>query len=109
LFNFLFCFSEPGLDCPEQTVSSTEDTCSSIQEQFKNLSTNESEEDFEAKWYAYWEKNGENFINKKWLEKYADGSDDEFSMNISELYEKHREEQYNLLYWKYLFDNYKNE
>lgn len=96
------------MNYPEQTVSSTEDTCSSIQEQFKNLSTNESDEEFKAKWSAYWKENGENFINKKWQENYENISEDQFSLNISEVYEKHCEEQYNLLYWKYLSENYEN-
>ncbi|VVC40251.1 RNA cap guanine-N2 methyltransferase,S-adenosyl-L-methionine-dependent methyltransferase [Cinara cedri] len=77
-----------------------EDGSSSIQEQFTNISINESE--LHTKWYAYWEKNGENFVNETWLKQYGNCTMDDHPMSLEELYEKHREQQYHILYWKFV-------
>lgn len=83
-------------------MSNTEETCSSGHEQFKNLSIKEPEEEVNARWLAYWEKNGEKIVLKKWKLKYKNVSENELSINISDLYEKHREEQYKIMYWKFI-------
>lgn len=77
-----------------------EDKSLSIQEQFSHLSTNETQ--LNAKWYAYWEKNGEHFVNETWIKKYSSCTTDELPMDAEELYKIHYEQQYHVLYWKFV-------
>ncbi|CAI6367177.1 unnamed protein product [Macrosiphum euphorbiae] len=86
--------------CIKQTVSNTEDECAIVQEQFTNLSTDESQQ--HAEWYAYWEKNGENFVNESWIKLYGSCTLDDLPTDPEELYQNHKEQQYNLLYWKFI-------
>lgn len=84
----------------KQTVSNKEDECAIVQEQFTNLSTDESQQ--HAEWYAYWEKNGENFVNESWIKLYGSCTLDDLPTDPEELYQNHKEQQYNLLYWKFI-------
>lgn len=96
----MFCSSEQNTDCIQQAVPCPENTCLDVQEQFTNLSTNESAES--AKWYAYWESNGENFVNETWIKQYGSCTTDELPMDVEELYKVHCEQQYHVLYWKFI-------
>lgn len=98
--NCIFCFSKLDTRCIKQTVSNTEDECAIVQEQFTNLSTDESQQ--HAEWYAYWEKNGENFVNESWIKLYGSCTLDDLPTDPEELYQNHKEQQYNLLYWKFI-------
>lgn len=98
--NCIFCFSKLDTRCINQTVSNTEDECAIVQEQFTNLSTDESQQHTE--WYAYWEKNGENFVNESWIKLYGSCTLDDLPTDPEELYQSHKEQQYNLLYWKFI-------
>lgn len=89
-----------GLNWFKYILSSVTDECSGIQEQFENLSTNESQQHTE--WYAYWEKYGEDFVNETWIKQYGSCTLDDLSMNPEELYKNHREQQYGILYWKFI-------
>lgn len=77
-----------------------EDACSSLQEHFTNLSTNESQQ--HAEWYAYWDKNGEDFVNETWIKQYGSSLTDDLPMDPEELYKKHCEQQYHVLYWRFI-------
>lgn len=85
------------INCSQEVESSIEDE--SIQEKFMNLSTDESQQ--HAKWYEYWENNGENFVCETWIQQYGCSTMDD-TIDIEELYKKHREEQYQILYWKFI-------
>lgn len=71
-----------------------------MQDKFVNLNFNESQE--HAQWYAYWEKNGEEFVNETWVQKYGSRTTNDLPTDIEELYRKHCEEQYQILYWKFI-------
>lgn len=71
-----------------------------IQNKLKNVNINDSQE--HAKWYTYWEKNGEEFVNETWIKQYGSYITDDLPMDSEELYKKHREEQYQILYWKFI-------
>ncbi|KAE9545624.1 hypothetical protein AGLY_001167 [Aphis glycines] len=88
--------------CTEQLVSNKEDECSIVQKQFTNLSTNESQEQQHAEWYAYWEKNGEQFVNETWIKLYENYAPDDLPTDIENVYKKHTEQQYQILYWKFI-------
>ncbi|KAL5241731.1 hypothetical protein ACI65C_009141 [Semiaphis heraclei] len=83
----------------KQTVPE-EDDCAIIQEQFNNLSTDESQQ--HAEWYAYWEKNGEKLVNESWIKLYGSCTLDDLPTDPEELYQNHKEQQYNMLYWKFV-------
>lgn len=89
-----------GSDCSERITSSNENECLNIQEQLENLNIDES--DLYKKWYAYWEKNGDDFVNETWIKQYGSCTTDDLPIDVEELYTKHREEQYQVLYWKYM-------
>lgn len=97
---FLFTIRKEDPNCSENILSSDEDACSSILGQFKNLCTNETQ--LHAEWYAYWEKNGEDFVNETWIKQYGSCTLDDLPMDPEELYKKHQEQQYHLLYWKFV-------
>lgn len=92
-----FCSKQ---DISLEIVPSNEDACSSIQDNFTNLSTDESQQHTE--WYAYWDKNGEDFVNETWIKQYGSCLTDDLPMDPEELYTKHREQQYHILYWKFV-------
>lgn len=98
--NCNFCFSKLNTKCIEQTVSNKEDECAIIQDQFTNLSTDESQQ--HAEWYAYWEKNGEQFVNESWIKLYGSCVLDDLPTDPEELYQNHKEQQYHILYWKFI-------
>ncbi|XP_026809384.1 trimethylguanosine synthase-like isoform X2 [Rhopalosiphum maidis] len=81
-------------------VSNEEDECSIVQKQFTNLSTNESQQ--HAEWYAYWEKNGEHFVNEAWIKLYGSCTLDDLPTDIESFYQNHKEQHYHMLYWKYI-------
>lgn len=70
-----------------------------MQDQFSNLSTSESQQ--HAKWYAYWQKYGEEFVNESWIKKYGSCVLDD-PIDLEKLYKEHCEQQYNTLYWKFI-------
>jgi len=64
------------------------------------LSTNESQQ--HAEWYAYWEKNGEHFVNEAWIKLYGSCIPDDLPTDIESFYQNHKEQHYHMLYWKYI-------
>lgn len=86
--------------CTEQLVSNKEDEFSIVQNKFTNLSTNESQQ--HAEWYAYWEKNGEQFVNEAWIKLYENYAPDDLPTDIENVYKNHTEQQYQILYWKFI-------
>jgi len=96
----MFYFSKLDKRCIEQLVSNKKDECSTVQKQFTNLSTNESQQHTE--WYAYWEKNGEQFVNDAWIKLYENYAPDDLPTDIENVYQKHTEQQYQILYWKFI-------
>lgn len=87
------------MNCPQQILTSG-DECSNMQDQFSSINTDVSQE--HAKWYEYWEKHGEDFVNESWIKQYGSCTTDDLLMDAEELYKKHSEEQYNLLYWTFV-------
>lgn len=101
---FSFTIRKEDPNCSENILSDDGDACSSIQEQFKNLCTNESQ--LHAEWYAYWKKNGEDFVNETWTKQYGSCTLDDLPMDPEELYKTHKEQQYHILYWKFVNEKY---
>jgi len=99
-FLIFFAFSKLDARYIKQTVPDIENDCAIIQEQFTNLSTDESQQ--HAEWYAYWEKNGENLVNESWIKLYGSCTLDDLPADPEELYQNHKEQQYNMLYWKFI-------
>ncbi|XP_025421482.1 trimethylguanosine synthase-like [Sipha flava] len=95
------CYSKQDKNCSEIILSCEGNDSPSIQEQFSNLSTSDESQQ-NAKWYAYWEKYGEDFVNETWIKQYENCGLDDFPTNIENAYQEHCEQQYNVLYWKFI-------
>lgn len=63
---------------------------------------NINETELHTKWYAYWENNGEQFVNETWIKQYENCTMDDLPNSLDELFKKHCEEQYHILYWKFV-------
>ncbi|XP_050442118.1 uncharacterized protein LOC126846570 [Adelges cooleyi] len=87
-----------------QKSESCEESALKLNQEEQQHYENTENDNYYDEWYAYWEKYGDEFVNETWIKQYGSCTTDDLDMDVEQLYLNHKQQQYNILYWKFMED-----